>query len=183
MDWCIVIWSTGPLVDWINRSMGQSPDKLFLLPPNEVQNPNLNIAYWCLVRLCALTIQTCIMQDAHTGCDTNIWWEDVSDSACIQEGVLHCYWSAGWDEEFNSVPVGTTSHGLHSTSSSQIGRLCGLNGSILDHGSQPPEFEPRCWHIWRLFHFFDFTSFFGGRLAHLAYHVHKTGHKTLIVIK
>ena len=37
-------------------------------------------------------------------------------------------------------------------------------------------------HIWRLFHLWLCFITFGGRLAHLAYHVHKSGRKTLIII-
>ena len=57
-----------------------------------------------------------------------------------------------------------------------------LSGSVLDHRSLPPEFESWCGHIRRLFHVWLCFNTFGGRSAHLAYHVHKSGHKTPIII-
>ena len=58
----------------------------------------------------------------------------------------------------------------------------GLTGSALDHGSLPTEFE--FWHgdIWRVFHLWPRFITFGGHSAHRAYHVHKSGRKTSIVI-
>ena len=56
------------------------------------------------------------------------------------------------------------------------------SGSVLDHRSLPPVFESRRGHIWRLFHFWLRLITFGGRSAHLAYHVHKSGRKTSIII-
>ena len=53
-------------------------------------------------------------------------------------------------------------------------------GSVLDHRSLPPVFESWCGHIWRLFHLWLRLITFGGCLAHLAYHVHKSGRKTSI---
>ena len=58
--------------------------------------------------------------------------------------------------------------------------LCGLNGSLLEHTSLPPEFESRHWHNWGVFHIWPCFITFGGCLAHLAYHVHKSGHKTSV---
>jgi len=56
------------------------------------------------------------------------------------------------------------------------------SGSVLDHRSLPPVFESRSGHIWRLFHPWLRFIIFGGRSAHLAYHVHKSGRKTPIII-
>jgi len=61
-----------------------------------------------------------------------------------------------------------------------LGPLHGLTGSTLDHRSLPPEFESRHGHIWRVFHLWLHFITFGGRSAHLAYHVHKSGCKTSI---
>ena len=49
------------------------------------------------------------------------------------------------------------------------------NGSVLYHRTLPPMFEYRCGHIWRVFHLWL-------RSTHLAYHVHTSGRKTLIII-
>jgi len=57
-----------------------------------------------------------------------------------------------------------------------------LVGSALDHRSLPPEFESRGRHIWRVFHLWLRFITFGGRSAHLAYHVHKSSRKTSIII-
>ena len=54
--------------------------------------------------------------------------------------------------------------------------------SVLDHRSLPPVFESGCGHIWRLFRLSLRLITFGGRSAHLAYHVHKSGRKTSIII-
>ena len=54
--------------------------------------------------------------------------------------------------------------------------------SALDRRSQSPEFEPRHRHIWRVFHLWLRLITFGGRSAHLAYSVHKSGRKTSIII-
>jgi len=56
------------------------------------------------------------------------------------------------------------------------------NGSVLDHRSLPPMFESWHGHIWMLFHLWFCLITFGGRLAHLAYHVHEIDHKTPIII-
>ena len=53
---------------------------------------------------------------------------------------------------------------------------------MLDHRSLPPVFESRRGHIWRLFHLSLHLITFGGRSAHLVYLVHKSGHKTSIII-
>ena len=55
------------------------------------------------------------------------------------------------------------------------------SGSVLDHRSLPPMFESWHGHIWRLFHLWLGFITFGGHLAHLAYHVHKSGHKTSVM--
>jgi len=57
------------------------------------------------------------------------------------------------------------------------GRLYDLVGSVLDHTSLPPDFKT---HIWRVFHFWLHFITFGGHTAHLAYHVHKSDHKTSV---
>ena len=59
----------------------------------------------------------------------------------------------------------------------RMGRLRGPVGSALDHRSLPPEFESRRGQIWRVFHLSLRFITFGGRSAHLAYHVHKSGRK------
>jgi len=56
------------------------------------------------------------------------------------------------------------------------------SSSVLDHRSLPPLFESRRQHIWRLFHLWLHFITFGGRLAHLAYILHKSGRKTSIII-
>jgi len=56
------------------------------------------------------------------------------------------------------------------------------SGSVLDDRSLPPRFESRRGHIWKLFHLWLRFITFGGRSVHLAYHVHKSGRKTLIII-
>ena len=57
------------------------------------------------------------------------------------------------------------------------------SGNVLDHRSLPPVFEYRRGHIWRLFHLWLITSVtLGGRSAHLANPVYKSGHKTSIII-
>ena len=56
------------------------------------------------------------------------------------------------------------------------------SGRVLDHRSLPPVFESRCRHIWRLFRLWLRLITFGGRSAHLAYFVHKSGRKTSIII-
>jgi len=48
-------------------------------------------------------------------------------------------------------------------------------GSALDHISQPPEFEPRRGHTWRVFPLWLRFITFVGCLAHLAYHVQGGG--------
>ena len=58
-----------------------------------------------------------------------------------------------------------------------------LVGSALDHRSLPPEFESRRGHIWRVFHLWLRFITFGGHSAHLAYHVHKSGRKTLVIFR
>ena len=56
------------------------------------------------------------------------------------------------------------------------------SGSVFHHRSLPLVFESRRGHIWRLFHIWLRFITFGGRSAHLAYHVHKSGRKTPIII-
>jgi len=55
-----------------------------------------------------------------------------------------------------------------------------LVGSALDHRSLPSEFESLRRDIWRVFHLWLRFITFGGRSAHLAYHVRKSGRKTSI---
>jgi len=57
------------------------------------------------------------------------------------------------------------------------GHIRGLIGSAFDHKSLLPGFESRRGHMSRMFHI-DF----GGRSAHLAYNVHKSGRKISIII-
>ena len=56
------------------------------------------------------------------------------------------------------------------------------NVSVLDHRSLPPVFKSWHGHIWRLFHLWLCFITFGGCLAHLAYCVHRSVHKTSIII-
>ena len=63
-----------------------------------------------------------------------------------------------------------------------VGRLRGLVGSTLDHRSLPPELESWRGHIWRAFHLWLRFITFGGRSAHLAYDVYKSGRKTPIIV-
>jgi len=56
------------------------------------------------------------------------------------------------------------------------------SGSVLDYRSLPPVFKSRHGHIWRLFRLSVRLITFGGRSAHLAYLVHKSGRKTSIII-
>ena len=56
------------------------------------------------------------------------------------------------------------------------------SGSVLDHRSLPPVFKSWRGHIWRLFRLSLRLITFGGRSAHLAYLVHKSGRKTSIII-
>ena len=55
------------------------------------------------------------------------------------------------------------------------------SGSVLDHRSLLPVFESRRGYIWRLFHLWLRFITFGGRSAHLVYHVHKIIQKLLEV--
>ena len=61
-------------------------------------------------------------------------------------------------------------------------RLLCLTDSVLDHRSLPSVFEYRRGYIWRLFHLCVHFITFEGRSVHLAYHVHKCGHKTSTLI-
>jgi len=54
--------------------------------------------------------------------------------------------------------------------------------SLLDHRSLPPVFKYRRGHIWGSFHPWLRFITYGSRSAHLAYHAHKSGHKTSIII-
>ena len=54
--------------------------------------------------------------------------------------------------------------------------------SMLDHRSLLPMFESWRGYIWRVFHLWLCFITFGGSSAHLAYHVHKSGRKTSIII-
>ena len=56
------------------------------------------------------------------------------------------------------------------------------SSSVLDHRSLPPMFESQHGHIWRLFHLWLHFITFRGCSAHFAYHVHKSGRKTPIII-
>ena len=76
--------------------------------------------------------------------------------------------------------------GLHwkpwNSTSAALGVPPWSSGSVLDHISLPPVFESRPGHIWRLFRLSFRLITFGGRSAHLTYLVHKSGHKTSIII-
>ena len=56
------------------------------------------------------------------------------------------------------------------------------SGSVLDYISLPPVFESLRGHMWRVFHLWLRFITFGGRSAHLAYLVHKSGRNTPIII-
>ena len=62
------------------------------------------------------------------------------------------------------------------------GHLCGPVGSALDHRSLPFGFESQHGHIWRVFHLWLGFITLESCLAHLAYHVHKSGRKTSIIV-
>jgi len=55
------------------------------------------------------------------------------------------------------------------------------NSSVLAHKSLQPVFEFRRGHIWRVFHLWLRFITFGGRSAHLVYHVYKSGLKPSIM--
>jgi len=55
------------------------------------------------------------------------------------------------------------------------------SGSVLDRRSLPPVFETRRGHSWSVFHLWLRFITFGGRSAHLAYHVYKCSRKTPII--
>jgi len=57
-----------------------------------------------------------------------------------------------------------------------------LAGSALEHRSLPSEFESRGWRARRVFHLRLRFVAFEGCSTHLACHVRKIGHKTLIII-
>ena len=63
-----------------------------------------------------------------------------------------------------------------------VGRLPDVVDSALDHISLPTDFDSQRGHIWRMFHLWLNFITFGGRSANLAYNVHKSGRKTLIII-
>ena len=71
---------------------------------------------------------------------------------------------------------------LSDSSNITLGAPPWSNGSVFGHGSLSPVFESRRGHIWRLFHVWLRLITLGGRSAHLAYHVHKSGRKTPIII-
>ena len=57
----------------------------------------------------------------------------------------------------------------------------GLTGSAVGHRSIAPGFKSRLDYIIRMFHLSLLFSTVGGRSGHLAYLVHKRGHKTATV--
>jgi len=59
--------------------------------------------------------------------------------------------------------------------------LRGLTCGVLDHKSRPPEFDSWRGHTWSVFHLWVHFITFGGRSAHLAYNVYKSGRKTSII--
>jgi len=62
------------------------------------------------------------------------------------------------------------------------GCLCGLTGGMVNYARPlPPKLKSRHGHIWRVFHLWLRFITFGGRLAHLAYHVHKRCSKTSFI--
>jgi len=71
---------------------------------------------------------------------------------------------------------------IHASFHTETSCLRGLTGITLDHRSVPPQFESQLGHIWRLFHLWLCFISFGSRSAHLAYHVHKSGRKTSIIV-
>jgi len=56
--------------------------------------------------------------------------------------------------------------------------LHGLTGSTVGHRFIAPAFKPRLGYVRRVFHLSFRLINFGGRSAHLAKLVHKSGHKT-----
>ena len=55
------------------------------------------------------------------------------------------------------------------------------SGSVLDHRSLPSGFESRSGHTWMFCRPWLRLITFGGRSAHSAYHVHKSGRKTATI--
>ena len=58
------------------------------------------------------------------------------------------------------------------------GRLRGLTGSAVEHGSIAAGFKPRPRYVRRMFHLSLRSITFEGFAAHLAYLVHNSGRKT-----
>ena len=102
--------------------------------------------------------------------------------------IIHCHRiSISWDFYLNQsgkyVWVRLRWKCLISTlvTSRHMGGGSWSSCSVLDHKSLPPMFESRRGHIWRLFHLWLRFVTFGGRSAHLAYHLYKSRHKTSII--
>ena len=90
----------------------------------------------------------------------------------LSKSLKKCWWNV--IQSF-SLPI---SGAPPWSSSSVLDLVC----SALDHRSLPPVFESRHDDIWRLFHLWLCFITFAGHSAHLADHVHKSSHKTTIII-
>ena len=99
---------------------------------------------------------------------------DIRNASSL-ESLLHLFW-----KHTSSRLVSKINNDCHSNLSLLFTDLRGLIGSVLDRRSLPPEFESWRGHIWRVFHFRLRIIPRGGRSAHLAYQVHKSGRKTSI---
>jgi len=71
---------------------------------------------------------------------------------------------------------------LHESSRVPPGVPSWSSGRVLGHRSLPPVFKSRHGYTWRLFQLWLRFIIFGGCSTHLAYHAHKSGHKTSIII-
>jgi len=114
-------------------------------------------------------------------CTLKVWvlyeWTQVLSTSCYEYiWVLQIVYSSTM----------SMSTGVHRPQPCLIllweGHHHGLTGRTLDQRSPSPEFEPQSGHIWRVFYLWLCFITFGHRLAHLAYHAHKIGRKTSIVI-
>ena len=86
---------------------------------------------------------------------------------------------------YNGVPVSTIYEWcclIQLATISMWGEPPCSSSRVLDRRSLSPMFKSRRGYIWRLFHLWLNFITCGGQLAHLAYHVHKSGSKTSIII-
>ena len=118
-----------------------------------------------------------------------VWLLEINVSVFVNEFQMTSFW---WWSRHKSVISGWNfSVKCYVIRTETFRRACTILavffvffwcGSMLDHRSLPYVFESRPGHIWRVFHLWLRFITFGGRSAHLAYHVHTCGHKTSIII-